>query len=152
MSVLEIEEFTTFENITKFLRSGKIPPFISRYFDRDPVYTAAVADVGGTVLTFQDHPLEIAIKGSTAELSIFIDFRLKKDNELKVLKFIDKNSTASDIIANFGLPDFEINEEKRIKLQHNAKVIKYFIDDKYSISFDYNEKIEMVRIFYDNYR
>ena len=49
MSVLEIEEFSTFENMVKFLKNVNMPLFISQYFNKEPLYTAAVAEVGGTV-------------------------------------------------------------------------------------------------------
>lgn len=152
MEVLEIEEFSTFENIKKFLNNVNMPAFISRYFDSEPLYTAAVAEVGGTVLTFQSHPLEIGISGTTAEISIFVNFRVKREKQIKILKFVDKDTIYSEVIQRFGVPDFEIDEQKRRKLNHDAKMVKYFIDDKYSISFDYNKRIELVSIFHDKYR
>lgn len=151
MSVLEIEEFSSFDNIVKFLTSVNMPKFISKYFENEPKYTAMIGEIGGTVLTFSDAPLEIGVKAE-AELSVFVDFRIEAPNELVILKFINKDSVKQDILDRLGPPDFEIDEEKRIKLNHTAQVIKYFIDSKFSISFDHNEKVEMVRIFYDNYR
>lgn len=152
MSVVEIEEFSSFEKILKFLNNINMPNFISRYFDEEPKYEAALYDVGGTVMTFKNYPLEIYVKGKTAELSVFIDFRLSVKHDIRCLKNIDKKSTIHDVITCLGQPDFEINEEKRKQLNHDAKVIKYFIDDEYSIAFDYNQNIELISIFKDKYR
>lgn len=153
MEILQIEEFSTFENIQKFIRGVNVnmPNFIAKYFDEEPTYKKAFDDIGGTVLTFDNSPLEIVISGQ-AELSVFLDFRLESTKKISILGFVDQYSKASDITERLGPPDFEINEEKRIKLKHNAKIIKYFIDNEYSISFDYNESIEMASIFKDKYR
>lgn len=152
MAILEIEEFSTFENIVKFLNGVNMPNFIAKYFDREPDYTAAIGEIGSTVIEFQDAPLEIGISGSDAELAVFIDFRLKRKNNITVLSFIDENTTRDQIIEKFGMPDREIDEEKRIELQIDRKNIKYFINDRFSIAFDYDEKVELVSIFTDIWR
>lgn len=152
MAILEIEEFSTFENIVKFLSGANLPNFIAKYFDREPEYAAAIGEIGGTVIEFQDAPLEIGIGGSDAELAIFIDFRLERKHKIIVLRFVDENTTRDQIIEKLGVPDREVDEKKRIELQIEKKNMKYFINNRFSIAFDYDEKIELVSIFTDIWR
>jgi hypothetical protein len=147
MSVLEIEEFSSFENIVKFLSSVNMPKFIAKYSNKEPKYAEMAGEIGGTFITFQDIPLEIGIKRDT-KISIFIDFRVETKNDLTVLKFIDRDTKIDDVLMYLGTPDFS-----RDRLDDDTnKMVKYFIG-KYSIAIDYDEnKILLVSVFEDKYR
>lgn len=150
MSVLELEEFSTLENIKKLIYGDGLWSMMKDNFIEEPKISRA-NDIGGTCFEYEKYPIEITIHGDDS-VAIHIFYNKKLTNKIKILGFIDEKTSKSDIIKNMCVPDFEIDEKKKLEMNNNCQRIKYFIDDKYSISFDHNEKIELASIFYDKYR
>lgn len=150
MSILELEEFSTIENIRKLVYGDTLWSLMKNNFIEEPIISRT-NDVGGTCFEYKKYPISIIIHGDD-RIAIHIEFQKNLPHDFKIIKSIDKNSSKTEVVAALGISDFEIDDNKKINIDHSAQIIKYFIDEKYSISFDHNEKIELASIFYDKYR
>lgn len=151
MDATEIEEFSTLENFVKFMKTTNLPAFVEKYFAIEPAYTKVIGEIGGTYITFSEIPLQIKVN-KDAELSLFLYLDRPNSGKINILKFINYKTKIDEILSFFGDPDFEINEDKRIQLDAKYKIVKYFIDEIFSISFDYDENIRMISVFRDRFR
>jgi hypothetical protein len=147
MAMIEIEELSTLQEIGEFMATGNLKALMDKYFDEEPT-NEFDNDLNELYIKFHKYPFSVIIPNYVGEISMFVKFNSDSLNDLRILKFIDKNTKIDEVISKIGSPDFS---RDRLDDKTN-KMIKYFIG-KFSLAIDYDEnKIIMISIFEDKYR
>ena len=147
MAMIEIEELSTLQEIGNLLASGKLKALMDKYFDEEPTHEFDY-ELNKLYISFQKYPFSVTVPNYAGETSVFIKFDSDSPNDLRILKFVDKNTDIDEVISKLGSPDFS---RDRLDDKTN-KMIKYFLG-KFSLAIDYDEKkIIMASIFEDEYR
>lgn len=147
MAMIEIEELSTLKEIGEFMASGNLKALMDKYFDEVPTHEFDY-ELNELYIKFQKYPFSVIVPNYVGETSIFIKFDCVSSNNLRILKFVDKNTDIDEIISKIGAPNFS---RDRMAGKTN-KMIKYFIG-KYSLAIDYDEdNIIMASIFDDKFR
>lgn len=147
MAMIEIEELSTLQEIGEFMATGNLKALMDKYFDEEPT-NEFDNDLNELYIKFDKYPFSVIIPNYVGETSIFVKFDSDSPNDLRILKFIDKNTDIDEVTYKLGSPDFS---RDRLDDKTN-KMIKYFLG-KFSLAIDYDEsKIIMASIFEDEYR